>query len=65
MGIQNFNQSEKSKSEPISIFGLANFYATHGCHNYRKNKKLYISTSILFNYKLKHRKDNFVSKKLY
>lgn len=63
-GNQNINLSEESIPEPISIYGLTKFYATHACQYYRKNKNLYISTGILFNHESKYRKENFVSKKI-
>ena len=37
-GNQNINLSEESIPEPISIYGLTKFYATHACQYYRKNK---------------------------
>jgi len=63
-GNQNINQSEESTPEPVSIYGLTKFYATHACGYYRKNKNLFISTGILFNHESKYRKENFVSKKI-
>jgi|688.fasta_scaffold17553_2 GDPmannose 4,6-dehydratase len=63
-GNQSLNQTEESIAEPISLYGLTKFYATHACGYYRKNKNIYISTGILFNHESKYRKESFVSKKI-
>ena len=56
--------NESSVPRPDNEYGYSKLYGMQLCNYYRKNKKLFVSTGILFNHTSSHSKDYFITKKI-
>jgi GDPmannose 4,6-dehydratase len=56
--------NENSFPSPDNDYGYSKLYGMQLCNYYRINKKLFVSTGILFNHTSSHSKDYFIAKKI-
>jgi len=57
-------QSEKTRFDPDTIYGITKADGTYFCRLYRQNYNIFASVGIFYNHESKYRKEQFLSQKI-